>query len=73
MKPWREPMFQTQCYICGRLGWNLRAMESWLGAQFRCADGCDPRDVAEHQTEKVIRKMESLTKAKEAQQPEYVI
>lgn len=49
MKPWKNPLLQATCYICGRPGWNMNAMDAWFGAEFRCADGCCPEDIKDYQ------------------------
>lgn len=53
MKPWLEEVFQTECYICGRKGWNYHSHRAWTGSVFYCSKGCDPADVQANVKKKV--------------------
>lgn len=59
MKPWNNPLYLTVCYICGRKGWNPKALDAWTGTQFFCSKGCDPKDVENYVKKKLEKNQQA--------------
>lgn len=70
MKPWTNPCFHAQCYICGQMGWNRNALDAWTGSRFRCTNGCYPEDVRRYQ-EKLARERTEREAKRNADKVDY--